>query len=176
MYLVEKYGDSSPEDVMIEAEFTSAIDHALTTLRPQYEKVIRARFGIDSGTPRTYQSIADEFGISSARVPQIIASGLRRLRHPHRLTPVLNAFRGNVAKRDADYRFYAGNVHHQLRKIVRKLHKELLNEQFLLRHELGSRELKDVQLMVSAYRAEFRQWRDRYDDLPDCFKMKEAKP
>lgn len=65
--------------------FKEEINAVLQTLTPREEKVIRLRYGLDDGRPRTLEEVGKEFEITRERIRQIEAKALRRLRHPSRL-------------------------------------------------------------------------------------------
>ena len=56
----------------------------LDTLTPREEKVLRLRYGIDDGKPRTLEEVGKEFNVTRERIRQIEAKALRKLRHPSR--------------------------------------------------------------------------------------------
>ena len=56
----------------------------LATLTPREEKVLRLRFGIEDGRPRTLEEVGKEFNVTRERIRQIEAKALRKLRHPSR--------------------------------------------------------------------------------------------
>ncbi len=56
----------------------------LSTLTRREEKVIRLRFGLGDGTPRTLEEVGTIFKVTRERVRQIEAKALRKLRHPSR--------------------------------------------------------------------------------------------
>ena len=47
------------------------INQALKSLTPREEKVIRLRFGLDDGRPRTLEEVGRDFGVTRERVRQI---------------------------------------------------------------------------------------------------------
>ncbi len=55
------------------------INQALKTLTPREEKVIRLRFGLDDGRPRTLEEVGRDFGVTRERVRQIEAKAIRKL-------------------------------------------------------------------------------------------------
>ena len=56
----------------------------LDTLTPREAKVLRLRFGLDDGNPRTLEEVGKEFHVTRERIRQIEAKALRKLRHPSR--------------------------------------------------------------------------------------------
>ena len=60
----------------------SSCSSVLDTLTPREEKVLRLRFGIEDGHPRTLEEVGKEFNVTRERIRQIEAKALRKLRHP----------------------------------------------------------------------------------------------
>lgn len=56
----------------------------LDTLSEREEQVLRLRFGLDDGRPRTLEEVGREFDVTRERIRQIEAKALRKLRHPSR--------------------------------------------------------------------------------------------
>lgn len=56
----------------------------LKTLTEREQKVLRLRFGLDDGRPRTLEEVGKEFNVTRERIRQIEAKALRKLRHPSR--------------------------------------------------------------------------------------------
>lgn len=56
----------------------------LDTLTSREEKVLRLRFGLDDGRPRTLEEVGRVFNVTRERIRQIEAKALRKLRHPSR--------------------------------------------------------------------------------------------
>ena len=56
----------------------------LDTLTEREQKVLRLRFGLDDGRPRTLEEVGREFNVTRERIRQIEAKALRTLRHPSR--------------------------------------------------------------------------------------------
>lgn len=84
-------GDFIPdEDAPVPAEAAShtllkeQLSSVLSTLTPREEKVLRLRFGLEDGRPRTLEEVGKEFNVTRERIRQIEAKALRKLRHPSR--------------------------------------------------------------------------------------------
>ncbi len=60
----------------------------LASLTPREEKVIRLRYGLDDGKPKTLEEVGREFNVTRERIRQIEAKALRKLRHPKRSTQI----------------------------------------------------------------------------------------
>ena len=91
MKTVPSIGDFiSDDDVPEPAEAASQtllreqLMHVLHDLTPREEKVLRLRYGIDDGKPRTLEEVGKEFNVTRERIRQIEAKALRKLRHPSR--------------------------------------------------------------------------------------------
>ncbi len=84
-------GDFIPdEDAPVPAEAAShtllkeQLSTVLKSLTPREEKVLRLRFGLEDGRPRTLEEVGKEFNVTRERIRQIEAKALRKLRHPSR--------------------------------------------------------------------------------------------
>lgn len=66
--------------IMLKEQLLGVLD----TLTPREEKVLRLRYGIDDGKPRTLEEVGREFNVTRERIRQIEAKALRKLRHPSR--------------------------------------------------------------------------------------------
>jgi RNA polymerase primary sigma factor len=60
------------------------IDEVLGTLTPREARILRMRFGLDTGVPYTLEEVGEKFGLTRERIRQIEGKALRRLRHPRR--------------------------------------------------------------------------------------------
>ena len=56
----------------------------LSTLTEREQKVLRLRFGLDDGRPRTLEEVGRQFNVTRERIRQIESKALRKLRHPSR--------------------------------------------------------------------------------------------
>lgn len=75
---------SAPQDAATFSMLKEQLLTVLDTLTPREEMVLRLRYGIDDGHPRTLEEVGKEFGVTRERIRQIEAKALRKLRHPQR--------------------------------------------------------------------------------------------
>ena len=60
------------------------LDQVLDTLEARERQVLRMRYGLDDGRPRTLDEIGKAFGLSRERIRQIERDTMAKLRHPSR--------------------------------------------------------------------------------------------
>ncbi len=75
-----------PDEIVGKTMLKEQISDVLKTLTDREENVIRMRFGLDDGVPRTLEEVGKEFNITRERIRQIEAKALRKLRHPTRIS------------------------------------------------------------------------------------------
>lgn len=81
---IEDTGVSSPDQTAAHSMLKDQVSRVLATLTPREEKVVRLRFGLGDGTPRTLEEVGTIFKVTRERVRQIEAKALRKLMHPSR--------------------------------------------------------------------------------------------
>ena len=81
---IEDEQTAAPTDVVATNMLKEQLINVLDTLTPREEKVLRLRYGIDDGRPRTLEEVGKEFNVTRERIRQIEAKALRKLRHPSR--------------------------------------------------------------------------------------------
>ena len=74
----------APADAVSHTLLKEQLRDVLATLTPREEKVLRLRFGLEDGRPRTLEEVGKEFDVTRERIRQIEAKALRKLRHPSR--------------------------------------------------------------------------------------------
>jgi len=87
---IEDKGAVSPANATAYSMLKEQMDDVLNSLTEREEKVLRLRFGIGDGYPRTLEEVGQIFNVTRERVRQIEAKALRKLRHPTRSRKLKN--------------------------------------------------------------------------------------
>ncbi len=74
----------SPSSATTYAMLKEQMDDVLKTLTDRESRVLKLRFGVTDGYPRTLEEVGSIFNVTRERVRQIEAKALRKLRHPTR--------------------------------------------------------------------------------------------
>jgi len=74
----------APADAASHTLLKEQLSEVLSSLTAREEKVLRLRFGLEDGRPRTLEEVGKEFDVTRERIRQIEAKALRKLRHPSR--------------------------------------------------------------------------------------------
>ena len=72
----------SPFDQAVEALLPDEISRMLAPLDDREATIIRLRFGLDRGEPRTLEEVGQHFDLTRERIRQIEARAMSKLRHP----------------------------------------------------------------------------------------------
>ena len=81
---VEDNESPAPSDSASYSLLREQLCNILHTLTSREEQVIKLRFGLEDGRPRTLEEVGKQFQITRERIRQIEAKALRKLRHPSR--------------------------------------------------------------------------------------------
>ncbi|MTI94802.1 MAG: RNA polymerase sigma factor RpoD [Firmicutes bacterium] len=81
---IEDQDALAPSDAAAFELLKEQLEDVLHTLTEREEKVLRLRFGLDDGKPRTLEEVGKKFSVTRERIRQIEAKALRKLRHPSR--------------------------------------------------------------------------------------------
>ena len=87
---IEDKGAESPANTTAFSVFQERLDDVLGSLTEREEKVLRLRFGLGDGYPRTLEEVGSVFNVTRERVRQIEAKALRKMRHPTRSRELKN--------------------------------------------------------------------------------------
>ncbi len=74
----------APADAASHTLLKEQLEEVLASLTDREAKVLRLRFGLEDGRPRTLEEVGKEFDVTRERIRQIEAKALRKLRHPSR--------------------------------------------------------------------------------------------
>jgi len=74
----------TPETIAEKEMFQTDVRRLIKTLSPREQAVIRLRFGLDDGTPKTLDFIATKFSVDKERIRKVEAKALLKLRQPYR--------------------------------------------------------------------------------------------
>jgi RNA polymerase primary sigma factor len=81
---IEDAHAEAPDDRATQNMLHATLEDALAELGEREQDVIRRRFGLDDGQPRTLEEVGKEFGVTRERIRQIESKTLAKLRHPQR--------------------------------------------------------------------------------------------
>ena len=73
-----------PADAATSVLLHEQLLEVLETLTEREQKVLKLRFGLEDGRPRTLEEVGKQFHVTRERIRQIEAKALRKLRHPSR--------------------------------------------------------------------------------------------
>ena len=74
----------APPEAASDSMLREQLDQVLDGLADRERKVIKLRFGLEDGHPRTLEEVGREFGVTRERIRQIESKTLAKLRHPSR--------------------------------------------------------------------------------------------
>lgn len=80
--VVEDQSAESPFDVAAEVLLPSEIARLLAPLDERERDILRLRYGLDRGEPRTLEEVGEYFHLTRERIRQIEARAMSKLRHP----------------------------------------------------------------------------------------------
>jgi RNA polymerase primary sigma factor len=80
--IIEDHRLETPADAATRHMLNEAIEEALDELNERERDLLRMRFGLDDGQPRTLEEVGREFGVTRERIRQIETKTLAKLRNP----------------------------------------------------------------------------------------------
>ena len=81
---IEDSSAVAPPEAASDSMLREQLDQVLDGLADRERKVIKFRFGLEDGHPRTLEEVGREFGVTRERIRQIESKTLAKLRHPSR--------------------------------------------------------------------------------------------
>ncbi len=76
---IEDDKNLSPEDAAVHELLKNHIDKFLSELSPREQRILKMRFGLESGRTHTLEEVGQEFGVTRERIRQIEAKALQKL-------------------------------------------------------------------------------------------------
>jgi RNA polymerase sigma factor (sigma-70 family) len=80
--VVEDRSAESPFEVAATALLPEEIARLLSPLDEREREILKLRFGLDRGEPRTLEEVGEHFNLTRERIRQIEARAMSKLRHP----------------------------------------------------------------------------------------------
>jgi RNA polymerase sigma factor (sigma-70 family) len=80
--IVSDMGAASPFDAVVDLLMPEEIDKLLAPLDDREREVLRLRYGLDRGEPRTLDDVAEHFQLTRERIRQIEKGAMAKLRAP----------------------------------------------------------------------------------------------
>ena len=80
--IIEDHRLETPADAATRHMLNEAIEEALDELNDRERELLRMRFGLDDGQPRTLEEVGREFGVTRERIRQIETKTLAKLHNP----------------------------------------------------------------------------------------------
>ena len=80
--MIEDRGAESPFDAAAVALLPEQINRLLGPLDERERQILKLRFGLDRGEPRTLEEVGEHFNLTRERIRQIEARAMSKLRHP----------------------------------------------------------------------------------------------
>ena len=80
--VVEDRSAESPFEVAATALLPDEISRLLAPLDEREREILKLRFGLDRGEPRTLEEVGEHFNLTRERIRQIEARAMSKLRHP----------------------------------------------------------------------------------------------
>jgi len=82
---IEDKSAENPSEMTGYSLLRERLQEVIATLSEREQKVLKLRFGVADGCPRTLEEVGSMFTVTRERIRQIEAKALRKLRHPTRL-------------------------------------------------------------------------------------------
>ena len=74
----------APDEIVLKGLLRDDLEDVMSSLSERERTVLKLRFGLDDGHPRTLEEVGRVFAVTRERIRQIEAKALRKLKHPTR--------------------------------------------------------------------------------------------
>jgi len=81
---VEDSTIQAPDEVVLHGLLRDDLEEVMSSLSDRERVVLKLRFGLDDGHPRTLEEVGRVFNVTRERIRQIESKALRKLKHPTR--------------------------------------------------------------------------------------------
>ncbi|MCX5750199.1 MAG: RNA polymerase sigma factor RpoD [Candidatus Saganbacteria bacterium] len=81
---VQDQAVQAPDEVVMHGLLRDDLEEVMKSLTDREKTVLKLRFGLDDGHPRTLEEVGKVFNVTRERIRQIEAKALRKLKHPTR--------------------------------------------------------------------------------------------
>lgn len=81
---VEDGGIQAPDEIVLHGLLRDDLEEVMKSLTDREKTVLKLRFGLDDGHPRTLEEVGRVYNVTRERIRQIEAKALRKLKHPTR--------------------------------------------------------------------------------------------
>ncbi len=95
---IEDRQATPPSNSVVDILRKREVNKILSTLSEREAKILKLRFGIDTGYPRTLEEVGRIFRVTRERVRQIEAKAIRKLRHPSRSKLIRDYLNNNFSR------------------------------------------------------------------------------
>jgi len=86
---VEDINLESPEQELIRASLKQTLETLFSELSEREVHILRLRFGFEDGVPKTLEEVGRLYNVTRERIRQIESKALEKLRHPIRITKLV---------------------------------------------------------------------------------------
>jgi RNA polymerase primary sigma factor len=85
-FVISSSEDSDVEKILMKESFNKLMNELLSNLKEREAEVLKMRYGIEDGKPKTLQEISEKMGISKERVRQIEKRAMEKLRENKKIS------------------------------------------------------------------------------------------
>ncbi|TML63632.1 MAG: sigma-70 family RNA polymerase sigma factor, partial [Actinobacteria bacterium] len=80
--VIEDRGAASPAEEAVTSTLPGEMSRLLSVLGEREREILRLRYGLDRGEPRTLDEVGEHFNLTRERIRQIEVRAMSKLRHP----------------------------------------------------------------------------------------------